>query len=124
MATPPIPRNSSARPVEPSGNRSHPSWAPADPTSRNTVSRALVRMMTSPVQGSSRCGRGPSIGRVPRAGLEPVARDLEGPDLAAERLGVPARHPDLVPKDVGGVLMPLLPDDVRPELAPSLPVSG
>ena len=54
--------------------------------------------------------------------LEPVLRDLQRPHLAAERLGVPARHPESVPEHVGGVLVPRLPDHLRPQLRPLLAV--
>ena len=49
---------------------------------------------------------------------EPILRNLERPDLAAERLGVAARNPDLVPEDVGRMFVAFLPDHVRPELCP------
>ncbi len=50
--------------------------------------------------------------------LEPVRRNLERPDLAAQRLGVAACDPDLVVEDIGGMLVAFLPDHVRTELSP------
>src|ERR1700679_1423394 len=51
-------------------------------------------------------------------GIASVVGPVERPDLAVERLSVAASDPDLVPKDIDGMLVAFLPDHVRPELRP------
>src|SRR5262249_42633249 len=54
---------------------------------------------------------------------EPSLRNLERPDLAAQRLRMATRNPDLVVEDVSRMLVAFLPDHVRPELRPLPPVA-
>ena len=91
------------------------------PQSRSSAKSSGIRsgIRRSPVVTSHCLARGLLSLR------EPVGGDLERPDLAAERLGVPAGDPDLVLEDVGGVLVAFLPDDVFDcQLLPGLAVAG
>src|SRR5580658_8108515 len=55
--------------------------------------------------------------------LEPVLRNMQRPNLAVERFGVAARHPNLVLEDIGGVFVTFFPDDLCFELGPILAVA-
>src|ERR1051326_3611724 len=54
--------------------------------------------------------------------VEPVLRDLERPDLAAQRHRVTARNPDPVLEHIRGVLVARLPDHLGFQPLPILPI--
>src|SRR5581483_7955062 len=56
--------------------------------------------------------------------LEPILRDCQRPDLAAEGLSVPPGHPNLVLENVGGMLVAGFPDYLGTQRRPLLAVAG